>query len=88
MENLNLTLSRRFLKGVGPKEKKKIIASELVKSRMCAIKALNRIILGEGLGYNKWYESQIFGRKCVSKDVGPQEEWIVVCNINCWESER
>ena len=48
---------------------------------MCAIEALNKKKSGEELGCYKWYESQIFGRKYVSKDVGPQEEWILVCNI-------
>ena len=55
--------------------------SGLVKSRICTIEALNKIKSGEELGYYKWYESLIFGRKYVSEDAGPQEEWIVVCNI-------
>ena len=48
---------------------------------MCVIKALNLTISSEELDYYKWYESLIFGRKCVTNDAGPQEEWIVVCNI-------
>ena len=71
MENLNLTLSRHFLKGVGPKEKK-IRVSGLVKNRMCAIEALKKIKSGEELGCYKWYESLIAGRKYVSEDAGPQ----------------
>ena len=78
---MNLTLSRHYLKGVGPKEKKKIRVRRLVKNRMCAIEALNKIKSGEELGCYKWYESLIAGRKYVSEDAGPQEEWMVVCNI-------
>ena len=48
---------------------------------MCTIEALNKIKSSKELGCFKWYESLIFGRKCVSENAGPQEEWIVVCNI-------